>query len=178
MRSSQKLLYDQFCSYAYSICGRYSHREEDAMEVLNDGFMKVFTHIGQFHHPESYGLIPAFKGWLKKIMVFTSIDHYRSRLKHSFHQDIQEYGEHLKAPVTSALDQISHKELMEMVQQLSPGYRLVFNLFAIDGYSHEEISGKLGISVGTSKSNLAKARINLRKMLQKSHEEIVTRYEG
>lgn len=175
-RSSQKALYDHFCHYAFAICTRYSRQEAEATEVMNDGFVKVFMNINKFHHPDKISLIPAFKGWVKKIMVFTAIDQYRAQLKHAHHQDIEDHGE-LKYSEQTALDRISHKELITMVQSLSPAYRAVFNLFVIDGFSHEEIADKLGISIGTSKSNLSKARDNLRRMITKTHEEIYTRYE-
>jgi RNA polymerase sigma-70 factor, ECF subfamily len=177
LRSSQKGLYDNLWQYAFTICSRYTSQEAEAMEVMNDGFVKVFMNIHKFNQLESVMLIPAFKSWLKKIMIFTAIDHYRAELKHSHHHDVHELSERLKNNDHGPVDNLSYKELMGLVQCLSPAYRMVFTLFVIEGFSHEEIADRLNISVGTSKSNLAKARDNLRKMLMKMHEEVYTKYE-
>lgn len=177
-RGSQKALYDFFYAYSLNICKRYTRSEEDAIEVLQDGFLKVFQHLESFTGPEnSDSLYPAFTGWLKKIMVYTSIDHYRSQKKYLPTDDIEN---HIDKPASGnhhPIDNLAYEELIRMVQTLSPGYRAVFNLFVIDGLSHEEIADALGISVGTSKSNLAKARENLRQKLKKVHEEFITKYE-
>lgn len=157
---------------------RYAHNEEDAMEVVQDGFLKVFRHLGDFITPNnSESLYPAFRGWLKKIMVYTAIDHYRSHKKHQSTDELDQKSYKLASGSHHPLDKLAYEELIVLVQQLSPSYRAVFNLFVIDGYSHEEISKALGISVGTSKSNLAKARENLRQMLKKTYEKFYTRYE-
>jgi len=158
-RESQRMLYKHHYAYAMNICLRYSQNREEAKEILNDGFMKVFSKIEQYN-PET-----SFLGWLRKIMINTAIDHYRKEVKHYHHASIE--NEHLQVTKTSVLDDISHEELMQLVQQLSPAYRAVFNLYAIDGYNHKEIAEILGISEGTSKSNLSKAREVLREKLQK-----------
>lgn len=156
-RWSQDMLYKMFFGYAMAICLRYAHTREEALEVLNDGFLKVFTKLEKY----SQGL--SFKGWLGRIMVNTAIDYLRKYEKHQFHMDIsyakeEELGE-------DALDKISQKEIIMAIQSLPTSYRLVFNLFAIEGYKHEEISKMLDISVGTSKSNLSVARNKLKKIL-------------
>jgi RNA polymerase sigma factor (sigma-70 family) len=159
-RESQRLLYQHYYGYAMSICMRYCRSYEESKEIVNDGFMKVFKKIDQ-HVTES-----SFKAWLRKIMINSAIDHYRKEVKHQNHTDIEQ----AVLPVTAsnhAIDDLSYAELIGMVQRLSPGYRAVFNLHVIDGFTHEEISGILGISEGTSKSNLMKARENLKKMLEK-----------
>ncbi|MCL6523978.1 MAG: sigma-70 family RNA polymerase sigma factor [Thermoflavifilum sp.] len=176
MSTSQQQLYEHFCRYAMAICLRYAHQEDEARQVMNDGFVKIFTHIHQFKPDEQQNLLIGFKSWLKKIMVFTAIDYYRANRKHQ-HQEIDYTVMHTASSQPSAVDKLSHAELIQMVQSLSPAYRIVFNMFVIDGYSHEEIARRLGISVGTSKSNLSKAREKLRKMLLSKYAEIYSRYE-
>ncbi|HEY3403958.1 MAG TPA: RNA polymerase sigma factor [Ohtaekwangia sp.] len=156
-RESQRLLYKHHYAYAMSICSRYTRTREEAREILNDGFMKVFSKIDQYN-PET-----SFEGWIRRIMINTAIDHYRKEVKHYHHIPIQD-GEHVIPEIPA--DDLSHQELIRMIQQLSPAYRAVFNLYVVDGYTHKEISKILGISEGTSKSNLLKAREVLRKKLQ------------
>lgn len=162
-KNSQKALYKHFYSYAMSICLRYSKNAEEATEVMNDGFMKVFTKINK------YDINRSFKGWLRKIMINTALDNYRHNLKHYYNQDIETVE---TAPVNeNVLSDIAYQEIVDMVQKLSPAYRTVFNLYVMDGYTHEEIAEMLEISVGTSKSNLSKARENLRNMLKNYKNE-------
>jgi len=120
--------------------------------------MKVFTKIDQYK-PES-----SFKGWLRKIMINASIDHYRKEAKYQKQDPVETARNTFTEP--QAVTNLSHEELIGLVQKLSPAYRTVFNLYVIDGYTHEEIAKKLRIAVGTSKSNLMKARENLRSMLE------------
>ena len=157
-RDSQRLLYQHYYAYALSICIRYSRNINEAKEVVNDGFMKVFAKIDQYNQESP------FKGWLRKIMINASIDQYRKELKHQ-QQDPVEFA-HLAFTQPQAITDLSHDELIRLVQKLSPAYRAVFNLHVIDGYTHEEIGKILNISAGTSKSNLLKARENLRAMLE------------
>jgi RNA polymerase sigma factor (sigma-70 family) len=157
---SQELLYRQFYGYAMSVCLRYTRTRDEAVEIVNDGFIKVFNNA------DKIDLTKSFKNWLRRIMVNTALDYYRQNHKHYNHEDIQE-AEYLISDNKDASSDVSYEELLGLVQKLSPGYRTVFNLFVIDGYSHEEIADMLSISIGTSKSNLARARINLREMLSK-----------
>lgn len=159
-RRSQELLYRQFYGYAMSICLRYAPTREGALEVLNDGFLKVFTRLDQYEPTQP------FKGWLRRILINTAVDHYRQEVRHFYHEDVEQ-ATHV--PVSDSADahsQLAHEELMGLIQRLSPAYRLVFNLYVIDGFTHDEIAGQLGISVGASKSNLARARENLRQLLK------------
>lgn len=161
-----------------SICMRYCQNEEDALEVAQDGFLKVFRHLNDFVHPhDPESLFPAFRGWLKKIMVYTAIDHYRARKKYEPADDIDHQSYKLPSDNHHPLDKLAYEELIRLVQALSPAYRSVFNLYVIDGFTHEEVAETLGISVGTSKSNLAKARENLRNMIKKRDEAFYTKYE-
>jgi RNA polymerase sigma factor (sigma-70 family) len=159
-RKSQEILYRSYYSYAYSICMRYSKSKDEAMEICNDGFLKVFLKGDQFDTKYP------FKAWLKRIMVNTAIDYSRKNQKHSNHEDI-ETAYNVSSNYQSPIDQIGYENLLELVQKLTPTYRAVFNMFVIDGYTHEEISEHLNIPVGTSKSKLSRARESLRQMLNK-----------
>ena len=159
-RQSQELLYRQFYGYAMSICLRYVSTREGAMEVLNDGFLKVFTRLDQYDPAQP------FKGWLRRILINTAVDHYRQEVRHYHHEDIGQVEQTVVSESADAYSQLAHEDLLSLIQRLSPAYRLVFNLYVMDGFTHEEIAGQLGISVGTSKSNLARARENLRLLLK------------
>ncbi len=159
-RQSQELLYRQFYSYAMSVCLRYAPTREGALEVLNDGFLKVFTRLDQYDPAQP------FKGWLRRILINAAVDHYRQEMRHHHHEDVERIEQTAVSEAADAYSRLAHEDLLKLVQQLSPAYRLVFNLYVMDGFTHEEIAGQLGISVGASKSNLARARENLRVMLK------------
>ena len=143
-----------------SVCLRYAKSEDDAVEVLNDGFLKVFKNLKKFDQTRS------FKAWLRTILINTALDHYRKEKKHMHQEDISEVRNLDSGKRTDA--DLSYEELLQLVQRLSPAYRTVFNLYVIDGYKHHEIADMLGISEGTSKSNLTKARANLRDMIERT----------
>ncbi len=168
-RESQKVLYNSFYGYAMAICDRYTKNQEDAVEILNDGFLKIFKEIHHYH-PAYSDVVSSFKGWLRKIMVYTAIDHFRKNQKHKMVTELDNVVYQLEAANEDAIDKLSHEEIIRAIQELSPGYRTVLNLFIIDGLSHEEISNRLGISTGTSKSNLSKARRQLQKILLRHHQ--------
>ena len=168
-RASQKVLYSSFYGYAMAICDRYANKQDDALEILNDGFLKVFREI--HHYQPAYSdVVSSFKGWLRKIMVYTAIDHFRKNQKHQVVTQLDNVVYQVATVYEDAVDKLSYEEIIRSVQELSPGYRTVFNLFVIEGLSHEEISNHLGISTGTSKSNLSKARRQLQKILFKQNE--------
>lgn len=157
-----------------AICDRYTSKQDDALEILNDGFLKVFTQI--HHYKPSYAdVVSSFKGWLRKIMVYTAIDHFRKNQKHQLVTQLDSVVYQVATVAEDAIDKLSYEEIIRAVQELSPGYRTVFNLFVIEGLSHDEISRQLGVSVGTSKSNLSKARKQLQKILFKQNEIQVTK---
>ncbi|WP_210464178.1 RNA polymerase sigma factor [Rufibacter roseolus] len=167
-REAQRKLYQHFYGYAMSICVRYSKDDEEAKEVLNDGFMKVFTKLKQYDQKKP------FKGWVRRIMINTALDNYRHNLKHYHGVDLED-----ASPVADGADivgNLNYEYLISLIQQLSPAYKAVFNLYVIDGYNHEEIAEILGISSGTSKSNLSKARANLREILKKSRVDELEQY--
>ena len=168
-RESQQKIYSSFYGYAMSICHRYTNHEENATEILNDGFLKVFVEIYRFK-PAYTDTVSSFKGWLRKIMIYTSIDHFRKNQKHSIVRELNETYMHLPSPEEDSIAKISYEEILSAIKFLTPGYRMVLNLFIIEGYSHDEIAKEIGISVGTSKSNLAKARKQLQKILFNQNE--------
>ncbi|MEO7308267.1 MAG: sigma-70 family RNA polymerase sigma factor [Ferruginibacter sp.] len=163
-RESQKMIYNSFYGYAMAICDCYANNEDDAVEILNDGFLKIFKEIHRFK-PAYTNEVNSFKGWLRKIMVCTAIDHFRKNKKHRVvgELDIATIKAHTNEE--NALEKLSYDEIIRFIQDLSPAYRTVLNLFIIEGFSHEEIAEQLGIAVGTSKSNLAKARKQLQRII-------------
>ncbi|MFY0606246.1 MAG: RNA polymerase sigma factor [Cyclobacteriaceae bacterium] len=152
------MLYRHFYGYAMSVCMPYCQSESEAQEVANDGFMKTFRKIDQ------YNSAMPFKGWIRKLMINTALDFYRKEKKHYFQEDISEL-EVEEEKVETILDQLAAEEIMELVQQLSPGYRIVFILYVVEGLKHHEIAKQLDITEGTSKSNLAKAKAKLKAAL-------------
>lgn len=158
-RRSQELLYKQFYGYAMSICLRYTRSREEGKEILNDGFLKVFTKL------DTYDPERPFKTWLGRIMINTALDHYRHELRRDIFDDV-EAAEQLPVDET-VISRLSHDELVGLIQRLTPSYRIVFSMYVIDGYTHEEIAEQLKISVGASKSNLSRAREKLREMLSR-----------
>ncbi|MBL0144711.1 MAG: sigma-70 family RNA polymerase sigma factor [Chitinophagaceae bacterium] len=150
------------------ICMRYSNNYLEAEEIVNDSFLKIFKSIHNFQ--AAYQNTEAsLVGWMKKIIIHTAIDSYRKNNKPFTLEQIGDNHLNLFDNDESSIDKMSYKEIIELVQKLSPTYRTVFNLYVIDGFKHEEIADQLGISVGTSKSNLAKARINVQKMLKQTN---------
>ncbi|MGJ7031262.1 RNA polymerase sigma factor [Niabella hirudinis] len=168
--SWQKRLYEQYFGFALSICLRYTASKEEALEMANDGFVKVFRGIAHFQEPEDPALLSKiFMSWLKKIMIHTSINHYQAAKRKADRVNSPPEQPEMQTS-GSAADDMAYLDLVKLIQRLSPAYRATFSLFAIEGFSHEEIAKTLGISVGTSKSNLLKARKNLRDMLEQLNE--------
>ena len=166
-RSSQKKLYELYFGYAMSVCLRYSSDYDDAVEILNDGFMKVFLKLDKYDFEKS------FKGWLRRLMINTAIDHHRKNAKHKHYYDIETVD--VEASDQGIVSQIGHDEIIMLVQKLPTAYRTVFSLYVIDGYKHEEISKKLNISVGASKSNLSRARKKLQELLIQNYDHELQR---
>ena len=160
--SSQMELYRRFYSYGMSICLRYSRSRESALEMVNDGFLKVFLKIEQYD-PEF-----PFRPWLRRILINASIDYYR---KYEQNKNEEEWtsGEETSA-YNDALDHLEYDDLLKIMQMLPPAYRMTFNLYVVEGLSHAEVAEQLGTTVGTSKSNLAKARKKIKELLRSSHD--------
>jgi RNA polymerase sigma-70 factor (ECF subfamily) len=168
-REFQELLYKKHSGKMFALCLRYVRNREEAEDVLQDGFVTVFKNIKNFRRDGS------FEGWIRRIIVNTALMHLRSRKKEMNFSDIDEVGN--KFHPESHFDvssQINANELLRMLDKLPEGYRMVFNLFAIEGYSHKEIGELLGINEGTSKSQLSKARNYLQDSLQKIMSETIT----
>ena len=162
-------MYKAFYAYAIGICLRYSRIRDEAIEIVNDGFLKIFTKLDKY----SKGL--SFKGWVRKIMIHSAIDYFRRNEKHYHSLDIS-YAQYQDDPSTEkVLDKLAAEEIMKAIQNLPPSYRMVFNLYVVDGFKHEEIANQLNISVGTSKSNLAVARDKLKRMLVMESSQQVNR---
>lgn len=159
-RHFQKLLYEHYYGSMMAVCLRYANDREEARDVLHEGFMKVFKNINRFKEGTNLG------AWIRRIMINTSIDHYRKNAKKPNFVEIN-HAIH-EADVHDVVSEMSAEEILKLVQKLSPAYRTVFNLYVIEGYSHREVGEALGISEGTSKSNLAKARAKLQKMILSS----------
>lgn len=165
-RVAQRRLYGQFHGFAMGICLRYARDRDQALEAANDGFLKAFRDLHRFdttRHPDDVS--GSFRGWLKRIMVHTAIDHYRANERHQHQEELSDVALYRADDAATPLDALSYDELLALVQRLTPAYRAVFNLAVIDGFGHEEIAAQLRISVGASKSNLFKARAHLRAML-------------
>ena len=165
-RVAQRRLYGQFHGFAMGICLRYARDRDQALEAANDGFLKVFRDVSRFdaaRHPAD--VLGSFRGWLKRIMIHTAIDHHRANKRHQHKQVLDDVTLNQADASATPLDALGYYELLSLVQRLPPAYRAVFNLAVIDGFGHEEIAEQLHISVGASKSNLFKARTHLRTML-------------
>jgi RNA polymerase sigma factor (sigma-70 family) len=156
---AQHQLYEQFSASMFGVCLRYSGSYEDAQDVLHEGFLKVFEKIEQFLGKG------AFEGWVRKIMVNTALEKYRNRYKII---NIQDNIIEVEGTGSEELaENMTVNEIMQFIQELSPKYRLVFNLYAIEGYTHKEISELMNITEGTSKSNLSRARAILQEKVKK-----------
>jgi len=159
-RKAQAQLYDEFGSLWYSICLRYHSNEEDAQDALQNALIKIYSNIRQYEAAKG-----SFKSWSAKIVVNENLMLLRKQ-KAKFTHSPEELNYEIIDTEHSAMDILSAKELTKMIQALPDGYRSVFNLYVIEGYSHEEISEQLGISIGTSKSQLHKAKKYLKQKLE------------
>lgn len=157
---AQRMLFERFSKKMLGVCMRYAKSTEQAEDVLQDGFIKVFSKLNDFKHDGS------LEGWIRRIMVNTSLDQIRkeNKLLGNMSLDNVDYKLQDNAFV---LENLAAKDLMKMVQSMPVGYKVVFNMFAIEGYSHKEISEHLGISENTSKSQYSRARAYLRERLEK-----------
>ena len=163
-RLSQRKVYELYYSKMMAICLRYAKNEDEAKDILQDGFIKVFEKI------DKYGFEGSFEGWLRRIIVNTAIDTYRKNKREYSLNEAMVKDENTTVDfeeTTSRYESLSVKDVVNSMQKLSPAYRTVFNLYVMEGMTHKEIADELNISEGTSKSNLAKAKLNIRKILNK-----------
>lgn len=161
-RSAQHQLFQIFYNYAMSIARRYVSNTETAEEVVNDAFFKVFTKVDLYEES-----LP-FRFWLRRIVINTAIDRLRSTLK--THESGTHYEQQALIIESSVVEDLTREQILAALDRLPPAYRTVFNLFVVDGFSHEEIAQMLNISSGTSKSNLARARQHLRALFSDDFE--------
>lgn len=162
-RESQRKLYQHFYGYSMSICLRYGKNREEAAEILNDGWLKIFAKIKQYDSDYP------FKPWCRRILINCAIDYHRKVRQLPIFMDIDDVaeGEYAKIslPVISDID-----DMLPILQLLPPAYRMVFNLAVFEEYKHHEIAELLSISIGTSKSNLSKAKSKLRSILSEKRK--------
>jgi RNA polymerase sigma-70 factor (ECF subfamily) len=160
LRGDRKMQYELYRKYApkmYAVCLRYAGNAEEAEDILQEGFIKVFSKMGSFRREGS------FEGWIRRIFVNTAIEQFRKKIHL---QPVTEYEENtIEGKYSSVLDNLAEKDIIQLIQQLSPGYRTVFNMYVIEGYTHKQIAEALGISEGTSKSQLSRAKQILQELV-------------
>lgn len=157
-RWAQQRLYEEHYSQLMAVCLRYAKDQDEALDILHEGFIKVFRNI------KKYKAGTSLKAWLHRIMVNTSIDYYRKMVRRRT-EDIDEAYD-LEGSDPTIIDKMSADEILKLVQSLSTSYRMVFNLYVVEGYSHKEIAEQLGINESTSRSNLVKARGKLQDLIK------------
>jgi RNA polymerase sigma factor (sigma-70 family) len=159
---AQELLYRRYASKMYGICLRYVRQKDEASDILQEGFIRVFFNLKNYRGDGS------FEGWVRRIIVNTAINHYKSNARFSRDLNIDDVQvcENID---NDAISRISSEELLKLIQLLPDGFRMVFNLYVIEGYDHKEIGQMLGISESTSKSQLHRAKAALQKKLMKEY---------
>ncbi|MFT3747423.1 MAG: RNA polymerase sigma factor [Agriterribacter sp.] len=170
----QKVFYEKYLGFVLKTVYRYVSTYESANEVSNDAFIKIFKSFVKFDYKNATNPEMLLMAWMRRIVVNTAIDYLRVSQAQKRYQPLTELNEnHTEKVIVSSDEKVVYKELIELIKKLSPSYRAVFNMYVIDGYTHQEISKALGISVGTSKSNLARARAILQKYLVKDNKDNV-----
>ncbi|TAG98782.1 MAG: RNA polymerase sigma factor [Sphingobacteriales bacterium] len=154
----QELLYKTYSPKMYGVCLRYAGNPDDAQDILQEGFVKVFKNLTRFRGDGS------FEGWIRRIFVNTAIEHYRRKV--NMYPVTENQENTIEDKDWTAFDRLALKDLLEIIQELSPGYRTVFNLYVVEGYTHKDIADILGISEGTSKSQLARAKAILQNVIK------------
>jgi len=170
-RNSQNLLFKFLYGKMMSVCMRYSENNSQAKDIFQEGMLKVFQNLNKYEFRGS------FDGWAKRIFVNNAIDYLRKNKQYYNEFIDNSLYENIEDDILNEIDNeeipdIEHDKILEYIQKLSPGYRTVFNLYIIENYTHKQISEELNIGIGTSKSNLAKAKIQLRNMLKKEFVKI------
>ena len=162
-RRMQEELYRRLSPRMYAVCLRYAGNSEEAEDILQDGFIKIFNKLSSFRGDGS------FEGWARRVFVNTAIEHFRRK---KYLQPVTEKEENtLEGNYLSVLDELAERDILALVRQLSPGYRTVFNMYVVEGYTHKEIGEILKISEGTSKSQLSRAKVILQEMVKKFVED-------
>jgi RNA polymerase sigma-70 factor (ECF subfamily) len=168
-RWAQQYLYEHYYSRMMVVCLRYAGSRDEALDLWHEGFIKVFRHIGKYK-------TGTFSAWIHTIILNTCIDAYRRTVRRRS-EDINE-AHHLSADTPDALSQLSESEILAAVQELSPAYRTVFNLYVVEGYSHKEIADTLQITESTSRSNLLKARVKLQEFFSNRKHEYLEKFQS
>lgn len=161
--SAQEKLYKHFYGYAMSVALRYSKSKNESAEILNDSFFKVFTRL------EKYDFNRSFRAWLRRIVINTAIDYYRANKKYQQSSEITDAEE--KEYDFDIIERLTAEEILQLLQELPSHYRMVFNLYELEGYSHKEISEMMEIPEGTSRSNLTRAKQKLRVMVEQLYQK-------
>jgi RNA polymerase sigma-70 factor (ECF subfamily) len=156
-RWAQKVLYEEHYPKMMGVCLRYASNQDEALDILHEGFIKVFKNMHRYEPGTS------LSSWIRRIMVNTAIDYYRKMVRRRT-EDIDTVY-HVGTDDADALSQMTEQEILQAIQNLTPAYRAVFNLYVIEGYSHKEIADLLDITESTSRSNLVKARVKLQEAL-------------
>jgi len=164
-RMAQKQLYDMYASSLLGVCMRYTANRAEAEDILQEGFLKVFGNIKDFEGRSS--LI----GWMRRVMINTAITHYHKNLKHRYHHDVDEVKEINTGLSEYADSDFTMEEMMGVIKTLPAGYKMVFNLYAIEGFKHKEIAEKLDIDINTSKSQYSRARKLIQQKLYELKQE-------
>ncbi len=161
-RKAQKSLYDLLAPKMMALCMRYAGSRELAEDLLQDGFVTLFSKMGNFKNEGS------FEGWARRVFVTTCLMYLRKNDVLRMSEDISE-ARKLSSSEPGQMEEISYRELMSLVMELPPGFRAVFNMYAVEGYSHKDISEQLGISETTSRTQFSRARTWLRKRLEEKN---------
>lgn len=161
-KKAQKMLYNKYASTMLGICMRYAQNRSEAEDILQEGFVKIFLNINQYLGKGS------FEGWMRQIMVNTALTNYRNNLKHYYHNDVTEIAESRIDDDVSYDGEFTQEELLKIINDLPEGYRVVFNLYAVEGYKHKEIAEMLSIDESTSKSQFSRGK----KLIQQKLEEL------
>jgi RNA polymerase sigma factor (sigma-70 family) len=160
-RKAQQELYDKYSRLLLGVCLRYASDKAEAEDILQESFLKIFFNIQDFAGSGS------FAGWLRRVAVNTAITHYHKNLKYRYQVDIEEYETEETGVISFEEDFYTSDELFKVLNELPPGYRMVFNLYAVEGYKHKEIAEMLDIDTNTSKSQYSRAKAVLRDKLEK-----------
>ena len=157
-RWAQQVIYEEYYGSMMGVCMRYASTEDDALDILQEGFIKVFRNISKYKPGTS------LHSWIRRVMVNTAIDYYRKSIRRRT-EDI-DTAYQVTSKDVDAISRCTEKEILAAVQQLTPTYRTVFNMYVVEGYSHKEIGEYLNITESTSRSNLVKARNRLKHLLK------------
>jgi RNA polymerase sigma-70 factor (ECF subfamily) len=149
---AQKLLYEKYCRGLMGVCLRFTGNRDEAEDVLQEGFVKIFMNI------ETYKEKSSLIAWMRRIVINTAITMYHKNLKHKHHYDVEDFREKTVSDVAWDGAEYTHEELYTIIKDLPAGYRMVFNLYAIEGYKHKEIAEKMNIDINTSKSQYSRAK--------------------